>query len=256
MTALLRIRPAVAGGGPGEGLAAWTHAGDHGRVPTVTRATAATAALAAPLAAPHAVAPQDGPDAASRVRRLVGAAREHGTSAPDGIHALEAALARFDAAADIRIRGGLGSGRRTLAAALRERRGWQFAVDDLDALAAPGAPAGVPPDVEIVCLRTAPCRHEEVWVRRPRRHSLLVVATGINPDARPHWATGLQAVDARRPAGASIDAVVNFLDRALGVLSEVRLARLEAELERLTVHATVGDLAEAALCSLDRSGRP
>lgn len=220
-------------------------------MPTVTRATAATA----PPPAPHAVVPQDAPDAASRVRRLVRSAREHGAPTPEGLHALESALARFDAPADIRIRGGLGSGRRTLAAALRERRGWQLAVDDLDVIAAPGASAGVPPDVEIVCLRTAPCRHEEAWVRRPRRHSLLVVATGLASDSRPHWAASLPTVDARRPADASIDTVVDFLDRALGILPDVRLARLEAELERLTVHDAVGDLAEAALCTLDKAGR-
>lgn len=205
--------------------------------------------------APHAVVPQAGPDAASRVRRLIGSAREHGAAAPAGLRALESALVRFDAPADIRIRGGLGSGRRTLAAALRERRGWQPAVDDLDSMAAPGAPVGVPPDVEIVCLRTAPCRHEEAWVRRPRSHPLLLVATGIDPDARPRWAAGLPAVDPRRPADASIDAVVDFLDRALGALPDVRLARLGAELERLAVHADVGDLAEAALCTLDRTAR-
>lgn len=238
---------------PGEGLAAWTRAGDDNRVPPVTQATADTA--------PHAVVPQDGADAASRVRRLIGSAREHGATSPaglsavEGLSALDSALARFDAPADIRIRGGLGSGRRTLAAALRERRGWQPAVDDLDVIAAPGVPVGVPPDVEIVCLRTAPCRHEEAWARRPRAHSLLVVATGIDPGARPRWAAELPAVDARRPADASIDTVVAFLDRALGALPDVRLLRLEAELECLAVHADVGGLAEAALCTLDRSAR-
>jgi hypothetical protein len=34
-----------------------------------------------------------------------------------------------------------------------------------------------------------------------------------------------------------------------------RLARLEAELERLSVHDRVGDLAEAALCALGPQGR-
>lgn len=191
------------------------------------------------------------PDPASRVRRIVGSAREHGGADPAGLQAMDAVLARFDAPSDVRVRGGLGSGRRTLAAALRDRRGWTPAVDDLDALATPHAPVGTPPDVEIVCLRTAPCRHEESWIHRPRRHALLVVATGLDDTTRPRWATDLPWVDARHPADASLDPVVDFLDRALDALPRIRVTRLSAELERLAVHDTVGDLAEAALCALD-----
>lgn len=201
-------------------------------------------------------------DPASRARRLVGSALERrGTAATtDGFRELESALARFDAPADIRIRGGLGSGRRTLAAALRTRRGWRPAVDDLDLVAADGAPVGNPPDVEVVCLRTAPCRHEEAWLRRPRAHALLVVATGVDDEDPPRWARGLPAVDARRPGDGSIDVVVSFLDNALdnarGGLAAARTARLEAELERLAVHDQVGDLAEAALCALSGPSSP
>ncbi|GAA1051490.1 hypothetical protein [Dietzia natronolimnaea] len=205
-------------------------------------------------------------DPVSRVRRMVGSAREHGGDriVGDGLGELELALARVDAPADIRVRGGLGSGRRTLAAALRTRRGWRPAIDDLDVLAAHDGAARTPPDVEItrtppdveiICLRTAPCRHEEAWVRRPRAHPLLVVATGVDEAAPPRWARGLPAVDARRASDGSLDVVVSFLDRALEGLPAVRLARLEAELERLSVHDRVGDLAEAALCALGPQGR-
>ena len=203
---------------------------------------------------PPAPVPPESPDPVARVRRLVGSARERSGKpvdvGSDWCAPVDAALARFDAPVDIRIRGGLGSGRRTLAAALQVRRGWHAQVDDLDELAAPGAPATVAPDVEVVCLRTAPCRHEEAWVRRPRRHALLVVATGIDDEVPPRWARGLHAVDAREPEHRSVDGVVDFLERALDALAAVRVARLEAELERLAVHDEVGDLAEAALCVL------
>ena len=200
-----------------------------------------------------------GADPAARVRRVIGSSgARSGLPADSGeLRLLDAALGRFDAPVDIRIRGGLGSGRRTLAAALRARRGWRSSIDDLDTLVAPGAPVPAPPDVEIVCLRTAPCRHEEAWVRRPRRHGLLVVATGVdrngNDAAVPHWARGLPAVDAREPSDGSVDLVVSFVDRALLRLTEVRVARLSADLEELCSHARFGDLAEAALCSLDES---
>lgn len=280
------------------------------------------------------------PDPAARIRRLVtstpsgvtasGPARA-GVAGPDAAHPatalLTAALARFDAPVDLRVRGGLGSGRRTLAAALRARRGWRVTVEDLDDLAAPGAPPAAAPDVEIICLRTAPCRHEEAWARRPRLHPMLIVATegsdddddnaggggragggsgagagaGAGGDAdrevgssggaerevgsggapdreagsggdvdrevgsgrgggrggdrpgiiRPSWARGLPAVDARDPEHRSVDTVVRFVERALDALASVRVARLEAELERLAVHPEVGELAEAALCALD-----
>jgi len=238
-------------------------------VPTVTHDTE-----------PQAPVRPESPDPAARVRRLLSSARERsGRSVdpavgpvvydPGAYGPVEEALARFDAPVDIRIRGGLGSGRRTLAAALRARRGWRAQVDDLDVLAAPGAPATTTPDVEIVCLRTAPCRHEEAWVRRPRRHALLVVATGVggggadggtdggesdDDEVLPRWARGLPAVDAREPGHRSVDGVVSFLERALDALATVRVARLEAELERLAVHDEVGDLAEAALCVLAGSG--
>lgn len=229
---------------------------------------------------PQAPVRPESPDPAARVRRLVSSARERsGRSvepaagpvgyAPGVYGPVEEALARFDAPVDMRIRGGLGSGRRTLAAALRARRGWRAQVDDLDLLAAPGAPATTAPDVEIVCLRTAPCRHEEAWVRRPRRHALLVVATGVggggddgggsgsesdDDEVLPRWARGLTAVDAREPGHRSVDGVVSFLDRALDALATVRVDRLEAELERLAVHDEVGELAEAALCVLTGPG--
>lgn len=229
------------------------------RVPTVTDATEPQTQAYPPVA-----------DPAARVRRIVASsgARSGVAADSDGLRLLEEALACFDAPMDIRVRGGLGSGRRTLAAALHARRGWRISVDDLDSLVAPGAPVPVPPDVEIVCLRTAPCRHEEAWVRRPRHHGLLVVATGIsgsNADGAdksddddnattPHWARGLPAVDAREPADGSVDLVVSFVDRALRRLAEVRVARLSADLMELAAHLEVGDLAEAALCSLDGSG--
>ena len=211
------------------------------RVPIVTHDTAPTGPVSPPSA-----------DPAARVRRLIGSARERAedSRASAGLRLLDAALTRFDAPVDLRIRGGLGSGRRTLAAALRARRGWRPVVDDLDEMAAPGRPADVPPDVEIVCLRTAPCRHEEAWIRRTRAHALLVVATGVDAADPPHWARGLPALDARLPSHGSVDGVVSFLDRALHTLPTVRTARLEAELERLAVHADVGELAEAALCAL------
>ena len=244
------------------------------------------------------------PDPAARVRRLItstpngAAAPEPARSGaePDAVHPdavrpdaahpgaelLSAALARFDAPVDLRVRGGLGSGRRTLAAALRARRGWRVTVEDLDVLAAPGAPPAAAPDVEIICLRTAPCRHEEAWARRPRVHPMLIVATelvaterddddnnntgtgtgtshsgsdsgGSSGDvSRPRWARGLPAVDARSPEDRSVDTVVRFVERALDALASVRVARLEAELERLAVHPEVGELAEAALCALDQ----
>ena len=208
---------------------------------------------------PTAPRPLSGPgdaDPAARVRRLIGSARERDGSA--GLRELDSALARFDAPVDLRIRGGLGTGRRTLAAALRTRRGWRPAVDDLDLLAGAGGPVGCPPDVEVVCLRTAPCRHEEAWLQRTRVHAVLVVATGVDAEDPPRWARGLPAVDARRPGDRSIDSVVSFLDNALdpalGGLAAVRTARLEAELERLAVHDRVGDLAEAALCGLHQGG--
>ncbi len=236
--------------------------GHHVPVPTVTQDTAAKD-VARPLA----------PDPAARIRRLI-TSTPNGAVAPEPTHPgaelISAALARFDAPVDLRVRGGLGSGRRTLAAALRARRGWRVTVEDLDSLAAPGAPPAVAPDVEIICLRTAPCRHEEAWARRPRRHPMLIVATGSYDDddtaravvagtggpgpvdgPRPRWARGLPAVDARDPEDRSVDTVVTFVERALDGLASVRVARLEAELERLAVHPEVGELAEAALCALD-----
>lgn len=213
-------------------------------MPTATPDTEPTAPVRAP-----------DPDPAARVRRLVASARER-DGGRGGTGPVEAAVARVDAPADIRIRGGLGSGRRTLATALRVRRGWRARVDDLDVVAAPGAEPVAPPDAEIVCLRTAPCRHEEAWLRRARRHPLLVVATGVDDDDPPHWARGLPAVDAREPGHLSVDGVVSFLDRALHDLSATRVARLEAELEMLAVHDEVGDLAEAALCALGAAALP
>ena len=201
------------------------------------------------------------PDPVARIRRLLGSSpetpdhRDRVASSP----ALTAALARFDAPVDIRVRGGLGSGRRTLAAALRARRGWRVTVDDVDEIAAPGAMPPPVPDVEILCLRTAPCRHEESWIRRVRRHPLLVVAVGINNNdddddadtvTRPAWARDLPALDSRDPEHRSVDGVISFVERALDALPSLRVARLEAELERLAVDPEVGDLAEAALCAL------
>jgi len=216
-------------------------------VPIVTHATGSVDPVRSPSA-----------DPASRVRRLIGSAREDlgapgergGGGGSGGQRLLEAALSRFDAPVNLRIRGGAGSGRRTLASALRARRGWHPVVDDLDVVAAPGAEPGPPPDIEIVCLRTAPCRHEESWLRRARAHALLVVATGVDGSDPPHWAAGLHALDARHPDHRSVDGVVAFLDRALETLPAVRVTRLEAELEMLAVHDEVGDLAEAALCAL------
>lgn len=234
-------------------------------VPTVTQDTAVDGADR-PAA----------PDPAVRIRRLLTASPDVATptaapataattAPPDPTGLLAAALARFDAPVDLRARGGLGSGRRTLAAALRARRGWRVSVDDIDVLAAPTARPAVAPDIEILCLRTAPCRHEEAWVRRPRRHPLLVVATGLYEDddnaahptdthhsaAPPRWAHGLPTVDAREPEHRSVDAVIAFVERAMDSLAGSRVARLEAELERLAVHAEVGELAEAALCALE-----
>src|SRR5699024_21999 len=125
---------------------------------------------ATPDTAPGTAVPCTAPDPAVRTRRIIGSAREQGHGGVDtaGLRALEAALA---------------------------------------VSAAPGAPAAAPPDVESVCLRTAPCRHEEAWIRRPRAHALLVVATGLdhpddgegqveggkggdddeNPAPRPRW---------------------------------------------------------------------
>lgn len=220
----------------GEGLAARARPVHHVPVPTVTQDTAARPAKL-PIDA----------DPVSRVRRLLGSVREHHAA---DLRDLDLALTRFDAPVDLRVRGGLGSGRRTLAEALRSRRGWRPAVDDLDSVADPDRPCGTPPDVEIVCLRTAPCRHEEEWVRRPRSHALLVVATGVDVDAPPRWARGLTPVDARHPTDSSLDPVIDFLERALAGLAGVRLARLEAELDQLAVRPEIGELADAALCAL------
>lgn len=195
-------------------------------------------------------------DPASRVRRLVASAREDGAAGPAGLRELTDALARFDSPTDLRVRGGLGSGRRTLTAALRERRGWRADVDDLDELAAADTPPVRPPDIEIICLRTAPCRHEEAWIRRPRSHALLVVATGVDERARPQWAADRPVVDARDPADGSLDAVVAYVERALDTVSAVRLTRLAAELERLAVRDGIGELAETALCALDQTRHP
>lgn len=257
--------------------------GHHVGVPTVTQDTAEKDPTR-----------RCAPDPAARIRRLISSTPDGtaapeparagvagpddahlGTVHPDAVHPgtlhpdvahpgtelLSAALARFDAPVDLRVRGGLGSGRRTLAAALRARRGWRVTVEDLDQIAAPGARPAAAPDVEILCLRTAPCRHEEAWARRPRRHPMLLVATGRYDDdndddtghsiSRPRWARGLPAVDARTPEDPSVDTVVRFVERALDALASVRVARLEAELERLAVHPEVGELAEAALCALD-----
>lgn len=145
-------------------------------VPTVTQDTALEVV-------PRRSAPGPSvPGPAARVRRLLASAP--GGPTDPGTALLAAALARFEAPADLRVRGGLGSGRRTLATALRARRGWRVTVEDLDVIAAAGAVSGatptIAPDVEIICLRTAPCRHEEAWVRRPRRHPMMVVATGMD----------------------------------------------------------------------------
>lgn len=211
-------------------------------MPTVTRDTPAT-----PV--------QEPPGPGARLRRLVGSARDSAGIDPSGLRALDVALARYDAPLDLRIRGGLGSGRRTLAAALRVRRGWRAGIDDVDVLAAPGHAPGPAPDVEILCLRTAPCRHEERWSRAPRVHRLLTVATGIDPRTPPAWARDLPAVDARDPEHRSLDAVTAFVDRAVADLATVRARRLEAELEVLAVRPGIGDLAEAALCALHGTGR-
>lgn len=210
----------------------------------VADAGSGSASPGAPPESPQPESPQPGPEY-TPPRPL-----------PPSAALVAAALARFDAPVDVRVRGGLGSGRRTLAAALRARGGWQVTVEDLDELAAPGAPPAVAPDVEVICLRTAPCRHEEAWVRRPRRHPLLIVATGRSDDddntrARPHWARGLPPVDARDPEHRTVDTVVTFVERAVDGLAAVRVARLEADLETLAVHPEIGELAEAALCALD-----
>ena len=272
-------------------------------VPTVTEDTAVEGAASSAA-----------PDPAARIRRLLAASPDEPptghaptgaigaapdaipVASPDPTGLLAAALARFDAPVDLRILGGLGSGRRTLAAALRARQGWRVTVEDIDVLAVPGARPTAAPDVEIVCLRTAPCRHEEAWLRRPRLHPVLVVATvpalpapdggpednprdheqvqeqeqeqrqdqepddddttttnpppGHRSDS-PHWARGLLAVDARTAEHRSVDEVIAFVDRAVDGLAALRVARLEAELERLAVHPEVGELAEAALCAIE-----
>src|SRR5699024_12602396 len=97
--ARVRIRPAPGRGRGEEGLAAGTRPGDHVRVPTATPATASGTAV-----------PCTAPDPAVRARRIIGSAREQGPGAVDaaGLRDLEAALARFDAPVDLRIRGLLG----------------------------------------------------------------------------------------------------------------------------------------------------
>ncbi|MFD2392592.1 hypothetical protein ACFSSF_00640 [Dietzia aerolata] len=58
-------------------------------------------------------------------------------------------------------------------------------------------------------------------------------------------------MDARTAEHRSVDEVIAFVDRAVDGLAALRVARLEAELERLAVHPEVGELAEAALCAIE-----
>ena len=203
------------------------------------------------------------PQLVGRVRRILDGVGTERTDADPARRALSAALARHDAPPDLRIRGPVGSGRHSLARTLHSRRGWRFAVDDIDRVAAAADPPSTP-DVEVLLLCTAPCAHELRWIDRPRIHPMLVVVTAepsgpvpADPSGagsasarrdRPPWVRGRLSVDVEDADHPGTDRLIHQLLRAMASVPALRAHRLATELEVMAADPDLGDVAESALC--------
>lgn len=190
-------------------------------------------------------------DAASAVIRrhaaALGAPSGGGVSADTRYGRLLAEIAsEMEAPPHVRIIGGSGAGRARLASALEAVLDVRCEVVDANA-PLPGSA----PDIEVFAWCTAPCRHELQWLRRPRRHPAVVVATRADTwagEGRPAWAEGLVAVGECVPGKPGFDRVCRLVEQAAAEVPTLRLAVATLRLERDCDSLDVRDVAEA-LCA-------
>jgi hypothetical protein len=190
-------------------------------------------------------------DAASAVIRrhaaALGPPSSGGVSADARYGRLLAEIASgMEAPPHVRIIGGSGAGRARLASAL------EAALDVCCEVVDANAPLpGSAPDIEVFAWCTAPCRHELQWLRRPRRHPAVVVATRADTwagEGRPAWADGLVAVGECVPGKPGFDRVCSLIEQAAAEVPTLRLAVATLRLERDCDSLGVRDVAEA-LCA-------
>lgn len=146
----------------------------------------------------------------------------------------------------VRIVGGPGAGRGRLAAALESSLDVRCEVVDAN-----GQLPGSVPDVEVFAWCTAPCRHELQWLRRPRRHPAVMVATRADTWAggdRPAWAEGLVAVGECVAGSPGFDRALGLVEEATADVSALRLAVATLRLDRDCDGLGARDVAEA-LCA-------
>lgn len=148
----------------------------------------------------------------------------------------------------VRVVGGPGAGRGRLAAALETALDVRCEVVDANRT----LPATVP-DIELFAWCTAPCRHELQWLRRPRRHPAVVVATRADTwagEERPAWAEGLVAVGECAPGSTGFDRACSLVDEAAAEVPALRLAVATLRLDRDCDVLGARDVAEALSAEL------
>ena len=146
----------------------------------------------------------------------------------------------------VRIVGGPGAGRARLAAALTHALDVRCEVVDANR----SLPGSVP-DIEVFAWCTAPFRHELQWLRRPRRHPAVVVATRADTwvdEERPAWAADLVAVGECVPGEPAFDRVCALIEQAAVEVPALRLAVAMLRLDRDCDGLGARDVAEA-LCA-------
>lgn len=142
----------------------------------------------------------------------------------------------LDAPCTIRVLGAAGTGAADVAAALDQFPQWSAHAVDSDSPLPP-----CPPDIEVLCLCTAPCTHEAEWLARARRHPMLVIITRTSrwtQETVPPWATDrIHLAGPPWPSGGLVAEtgfahMCTLLDHAHARMEHVRTAVLLARLER------------------------
>lgn len=158
----------------------------------------------------------------------------------------------LDAPCAIRVLGAAGSGAPEIAAALDTHPRWAVEAVDSD-----DPPPPTAPDIEVLCLCTAPCTHELAWLERPRRHPMLLVATRtcrFPADATPAWAANRIHLAgppwpnstplAAEPGFAQLRAVLERLaEQRIQLRAAATLARLDRDCDALGFRAHAEALA-------------